>query len=394
MKRTYITCLFLFSTWLAFGQSDELSITEIKAEAVRILKKETLKNARKALKAEPITVTASVSERSAGGIHDFYSEGDYWWQNPDDPEGPYIRRDGKTNPDNFTAHRLAMVRFSKLIGSLTSAYLITENPTYAEQASKHLAAWFISDETRMNPSLLYAQAIKGRVSGRGIGIIDMIQLVEVAQSVIVLERKSAISTAELKAIKSWFADYLEWIITHPYGIDERDTKNNHATCWVMQVAAFAKLTDNQQLLKYCSSRFREVLLPNQLAEDGSFPLEMERTKPYGYALFNLDAMTTICQILSFENTSLWDFTTPDGKNIRSAIEFMHPFVEDKATWKLPPDVMYYDEWPVAHPFLLFGSTQFKSKDWFKTWVRLEHFPETQEVIRNLPIRNPLIWVLD
>ena len=26
--------------------------------------------------------------------------------------------------------------------------------------------------------------------------------------------------------------------THPYGIAERDAKNNHGTCWVAQVAAF------------------------------------------------------------------------------------------------------------------------------------------------------------
>src|SRR5688572_31437942 len=27
----------------------------------------------------PITVTAAISPRSAGGKHDFFSEGDYWW---------------------------------------------------------------------------------------------------------------------------------------------------------------------------------------------------------------------------------------------------------------------------------------------------------------------------
>ena len=40
-----------------------------------------------------ITVTASHSERSPGGPHDFYSEGDYWWPDPKNPGGPYIRRD-------------------------------------------------------------------------------------------------------------------------------------------------------------------------------------------------------------------------------------------------------------------------------------------------------------
>ena len=60
----------------------------------------------------PLTVTGFVAERSAGGIHDFYSEGDYWWPDPENPDGPYIRRDGVSNPDNFAEHRKAMIDFS------------------------------------------------------------------------------------------------------------------------------------------------------------------------------------------------------------------------------------------------------------------------------------------
>lgn len=58
----------------------------------------------------PVTVTASRSPRSAGGAHDFFSEGDYWWPDPANPDGPYIQRDGQTNPSNFVEHRRAMVR--------------------------------------------------------------------------------------------------------------------------------------------------------------------------------------------------------------------------------------------------------------------------------------------
>ncbi|MDV7139104.1 alginate lyase family protein [Maribacter sp. TH_r10] len=42
--------------------------------------------------AEPITVTAGTCERSTGNKNDFYSEGDYWWPAPDNPNGPYIRK--------------------------------------------------------------------------------------------------------------------------------------------------------------------------------------------------------------------------------------------------------------------------------------------------------------
>lgn len=79
---------------------------------------ETIDHANANLGIEPVTVTASFCPRSAGNIHDFYSEGDYWWQNPDDPEGPYIRRDGESNPDNFADHRHAMVSMSIIVTSL------------------------------------------------------------------------------------------------------------------------------------------------------------------------------------------------------------------------------------------------------------------------------------
>src|SRR5436190_8832191 len=52
----------------------------------------------------PVTVTGSASPRSAGGPHDFFSEGDYWWPDPENPDGPYIQNDGMSNPGNFNDH--------------------------------------------------------------------------------------------------------------------------------------------------------------------------------------------------------------------------------------------------------------------------------------------------
>ncbi|MDP4581549.1 MAG: alginate lyase family protein [Saprospiraceae bacterium] len=346
--------------------------------------------AKQAMIEKPITVTNESSPRSAGGKHDFFSEGDYWWENPASPDSPYIQRDGMSNPNNFVAHRKAMIRFSQLVGTLTSAYLIEKKKEYAEQAFKHYEAWFLNEETLMNPSLLHAQAIKGRVTGRGVGIIDMIQMIEVAQSLRVIEKALPGKKKEIAGVKSWFEQYLSWVTTHPYGIDERNAKNNHGTCWVMQVAAFARLTGNKALLDTCENRFKTILLPNQMDENGAFPLELRRTKPYGYALFNADAMATICHILA--DRSLWTFSLPDGRNMEKGISFMYPFVADKNKWTYPKDVMYWDEWPVAQPFLLFGSIAFKNKTWLDTWGTLERFPENEEVIRNLPIRNPLIWL--
>lgn len=361
-------------------------------KATKVLEQYVLAEALWALQQQPVTVTASQSPRSAGGKHDFYSEGDYWWPDSLNPSGPYVQRDGLTNPANFVAHRQAMIRFSRIIGALASAYKITGDDRYAQHALLHLKAWFVDEKTLMNPHLLYAQAIMGRFTGRGIGIIDTIHLMEVAQGLMVLERSKAIDPESAKAVKNWFSHYLNWLTTHQYGKDEMNAENNHGTCWVMQVASFAKLTDNKQLLDFCRTRYKEVLLPNQMAMDGSFPRELKRTKPYGYSLFNLDAMVMTVHILSNEKENLWNYTTADGRSIRKGIEFLYPFINNKASWTFPKDVMYWNNWPVAQPSLIFGAWAFNQTNWFKTWEKLDHGPEVEEVVRNLPVRNPLIWL--
>jgi hypothetical protein len=351
-----------------------------------------LKAAKQYLSEPPITITASTSSRSAGGLHDFFSEGDYWWPDPQNPNGPYIQRDGMSNPGNFTDHRRYLMRLSVQVPALAAAWKLTKERRYAEHAAEHLRAWFLDERMRMNPNLQYAQAIHGRFTGRGTGIIDTIHLVEVARAIEVLEGARVLKPSELEGIKKWFADYVQWMTTHQYGIDEREAKNNHGTCWVMQVAAFAHLTGNKELLDYCRNRFKTVLLPNQMAADGSFPQELRRTKPYGYALFNLEAMATICQILSTPEDNLWMFELPDGRGMRKALTYMAPFIRDKKSWPLKPDVMYDTEWPMRQNSLLFAGLAFGNSDYINLWKTLKADSQVEEVIRNFFIRQPVLWV--
>ncbi|CAH0132955.1 hypothetical protein SRABI27_00082 [Pedobacter sp. Bi27] len=365
---------------------------DIKKQTIALLKKQILNQAKWAMEQEPITITASFSPRSAGGKHDFFSEADYFWPDPKNPDGPYINRDGLTNPDNFVGHRKAMIRFSKIIGALASAYKITGNESYVKHAVKHFQAWFINPETLMNPNLLFAQAVKGRFTGRNYGIIDTIHLMEVAQGALVMENAKAFDKSISIGIKKWFANYTLWLNTSKPGIQEKTVKNNHATCWAMQVASFAKLCKDESMLDSLRISYKTILLPNQMATDGSFPLEMVRTKPYGYSIFNLDAMVMLCQILSVPNDDLWSFTTADGKSIRKGLDYLYPFIAEKNKWPLKADVMYWENWPVAQPFLIFGAVQFNQHEWYSTWEKLDHAPQVEEVIRNLPVRNPLIWL--
>ena len=351
-----------------------------------------LKNANIYLDAEPETVTASFCSRSAGTNHDFYSEGDYWWPDEQNPDGSYIRKDGLTNPANFNNHREALIRFSQISGALASAYILTKEQKYADKLALHLQAWFVNENSKMNPNLLYAQAIKGIATGRGIGIIDTIHLIEVAKAVQAIQDSSALSKADLTAIKSWFSDYLKWLTTHEYGIAERDNGNNHSVCWTMQVAAFADLTDDEAIMEFCRTFYKNTLLPNQMAANGSFPLELKRTKPYGYSLFNLDAMASICQILSNKEDNLFTYTTKDGQNLALGLQFIAPFIANKSLWPYQKDVMHWEEWPVRQSSLLFGGMALHNKSYLDLWKSLKTDFTNPEVIRNMPVRYPLLWI--
>lgn len=356
----------------------------------KVDRKRILAAADRYLSAQPVTVTAARSERSAGGLHDFYSEGDYWWPDPKNPGGPYIRRDGMSNPANFNAHREAMVRLSLMVPALTAAWELTGKRRYADHAGRHLRAWFVDPATRMNANLQYAQAISGITKGRGIGIIDTLHLVEPARAATVLLQDGALESG--RKIQQWFAEYLEWMRTSKNGQEERDAKNNHGTCWVLQAGEFARFTQNAEVMAWCRDRFRTVLVPHQIAPNGSLPLELARTKPYSYSLFDMDIFCGIAQSLSTKAEDLWSFATTDGRGLHKMMAFMYPYIKDRGAWPFAHDVEHFEDFPVRNPALLFSGLAYGDQDYIALWKTLNPDPVVPEVIRNFPIRQPLLWM--
>ena len=344
------------------------------------------------LLADPVTIVTARCPRSAGGAHDFYSEGDYWWQIQRDCHLSYVRRDGFSNPANFSYHRQLLTRLSIQVAALTAAWKITGDFKYARHATLHLAAWFVDPRFSMSPNLRFAQAIPGIATGRSIGIVDTIHLVEVSLAIRVLRSSSIQLKPILDQIVSWFDSYLDWLTKDTFARAEENRTNNLSTSWMLQVAAFSLLVGNDTLCNYAISKFQTVLLPMQMASNGSFPSELKRTKPYSYSLFNLELMVAFCQLLSTERSSLWHFTLSDGRGINKAIEFMFPYIRDKKSWPYPPDVMYFHEWPKRHNCFLFAGLAYKRDDYVSIWATLEPDTNVDEVIRNLFIRQPILWI--
>jgi hypothetical protein len=78
--------------------------------------------------------------------------------------------------------------------------------------------------------------------------------------------------------------------------------------------------------------------------------------------------------------------------MRKALAFMYPFIKDKRAWPKAPDVMYFDAWPIRHPALLFGGQALDEGRYIELWKALNADPTIDEVIRNYPVRQPLLWL--
>ncbi len=380
-------------TWMILCLAGTLRAETNLVDVAAIDRARIMAAANAALSAPPMTITAQRAKLSQGGSNDFYSNADYSWPDPSKPDGmPYINRDGLSNPENFSAHRMAMRNTRDEVAALAAAYKLTREDRYAAKAATLLQVFFLDPKTRMNPNLQYAQAIPGGVPGRSWGIIDGLHLVEVARAVEVIEASPAFPPQTAAGLKDWFRDLTEWMLTSRNGKAEGAAKNNHSVAYYLQIASFAHFTGDDKALALCRRQFKEVFVPNQMAPDGSFTLELKRTKPYGYSIFQLDNMAALCQILSTKDDNLWEFQLADGRGIRRAMEFLHPYLADKTTWPHAPDVQAWNSWPARQPSLLFAGIAFKETKYLDLWRKLPADPVDEEVRRNIAITQPILWV--
>jgi len=58
---------------------------------------------------------------------------------------------------------------------------------------------------------------------------------------------------------------------------------------------------------------------------------------------------------------------------------------------MKPDVEYFQYWPVRQPSLLFAGVKFQRPEYLEVWKKLKADPQTPEIVRNVPLRHPLLW---
>lgn len=350
MKRSLVFTLCivaLFYTQMSlFAQSNRLRVVLMDAKALVAQKQRVNdadfkphlakieREAQKAIKAEFRSVMSKSAAPPSGDKHDYMSQAPYFWKDPSKKDGlPYIRRDGERNPeiDNITDHE-ALNDLISAVEYLSLAYYFTGKQEYADRAAVLLRMWFIDTKTKMNPNLEYAQFVPGQSSGRSFGIIETRGLTRVVDSIGLLAGSKAWTNTDQKGLESWFDKFLDWLQTSKHGVEESKAKNNHGTWYDVQVASFALFVGKTTVAKQLLESVKQKRIATQIEPDGSQPHEIARTRSMSYSTMNLEAFVLLAKLGESVNIDLWNYSTKDGRSIRKAIEFLHPYAIGEKKW--------------------------------------------------------------
>ncbi|KAJ9606332.1 hypothetical protein H2200_009293 [Cladophialophora chaetospira] len=285
----------------------------------------------------PWSVTSKQQIPPSGDKHDYLSQAPYWWRS-DTPDGmPYIRRDGKVNPESLQCPD--KTNKSKVFQSsyiLALAWFYTGNKAYSIHAAEIIRNWFLAPETRMNPNLDHAQIIPGANSGRAIGIIDFSQQYTgiLDAAAILASGAPGWSDAYVAAFRSWNRGYLNWLTHSPFGVEESLEENNHGTFAAMQKAGVSLfLGDIDATLK--EVKILRERISREISADGSQPRELARTRSWHYSCFNLVAFTRAACIAQKVGMDLWGCVGAEGQGVHTAVEFLLPYATGSTSWPHP-----------------------------------------------------------
>ena len=293
-----------------------------------------VKAADKALATAPPSVIEKDKFPPSGDKHDYLSIAPYYWPDPAKPDGlPYIRHDGKVNPESRDAafDRGRIVTMADNVETLALAYYFTGNEAYAAQAATFLRVWFLDPATRMNPSLNFAQAVLGVNDGRGTGILEGRNIAVAADAAQLLAGSAAWPAKDRTEFKAWLETYLNWLLTSKNGRDEAKARNNHGSFYDVQAMELALVLCKPELAKEIAEAAREKRLAAQIEPDGRQPLELARTASFGYSHFNLEALFALATLSEHVGVDLWHCRLTNGQYaLQTALNFLLPYVADPA----------------------------------------------------------------
>ena len=286
--------------------------------------------ADEALQRGPYSVVYKSEPSPTKDPQDYYHPAPYFW--PRKYFGSWLpakRRDGLRVPGTRLyepeSDRYDRTRLQRLFDDTTIlalAWSVTADDRYAKHAIRLVATWFVNSETRMNPHLNCAQVRpgRGRKQGRQSGVIEFKDVYFFLDAVRLLQSHSEWTKSLNQAFQGWMREYCDWLLHNRQGRAESASRNNHGTCYDLQlgsIAAFLGAKDAlDPLLNGLEQRLRE-----QFTEKGFQHLEASRTQTQHYFAFNLQCWLNLTGLTQALGVDLWQLSMDVKRPLERALEY-------------------------------------------------------------------------
>lgn len=267
--------------------------------------------------------------------HDYLSLAPYWWPDPANPKGPYLRRDGEVNPkrDTKSFDRTALGRMVSDAETLGLAYYYTGDPRYADKAAAVIRTWFLDPATAMNPNMNYAQAVPGRENGRKEGVLDTSGFMAVIDAAGLIGPSGVLAPGEVQKLEGWFARYVEWMQTSANGRGEQAAKNNHGIWYDAQLTMFALFARQPELARKTVAAFPKARIAAQFDPSGALPEELARTRSMHYSIYALEPAYDVADLAACLGTDLWRYADSKGRSLRNATNYLAAYRGHPELWQ-------------------------------------------------------------
>jgi hypothetical protein len=314
-----------------------------------------LAQADAALQKGPWSVAGKPKMPPTGTMHDYWSLSIYLWPNPDTEDGlPYLPRP-EINPEALEMDKGRLSEMQRAVEFCALAWAVTRDERYAERAALFLRAWFLDPATRMHPNMVLAQWVPGRsgfrsppqyppryVPGRGGregafvsfgGVIEGLGLPALLDAVGLLEDSDAWTEQDHRALQAWVRQFLQWLLTHRSGRDERSCPNNHGSWYVAQVMAYALFCGQTERARHWAMEHVPERIHIQVEQDGSMPHEIGRHAGLSYVTMTLQALVNAALLAERVGIDRWHYRTADGRSLRGAIDWALPYLAGRREWQ-------------------------------------------------------------
>ncbi|KAF9291077.1 hypothetical protein BGZ68_005173 [Mortierella alpina] len=292
----------------------------------------------------------------SGDIHDYTSLARYFWKNPNTADGlPYVRLDGKPNPDMDSVWDYRLLR--KVFRDcyyMGQAYFWTGEERYAEKVVYRVKQWFLDPETRMNPNVKYGSLIFGNDLGRAQGVLDMFKVYGMFDALKAIEGSKAMRAEPtlISDLQTWFTSYITWLDNSIQANQEKNAHNNHGTYFTVQYLSILEFLGRDAEAKALAEESRTVRVGPQIRKDGAQPHETIRPISYFYSTFNLQGLILLAMQADSHGVDLWHHRGPvttglirinSKKSVE--IEIGGGTIEDAILYLADYGVKDISEWP-------------------------------------------------